>query len=625
MGALLSVDGIGSKLEERVLRKLGGEDQLSLALDGMEIDRLASIDGIGEERAVRIFRRLKGLDHSGLASTGRAREIRNRVVERIAAEARTLYGRNRVRLLNTLETREAAEARLDEVEGYVDLAESVDIERARSLLDRVEPLKEPSPSGDHLVIVEREESYTEMLKHGLNRFCSLALLEERPAIDGEFVIYYYSRGLPDLVDAANVEPVSDEGEHWRVAPDSILSFFRENYRTLDATAELLSMTGDGEHCQRAVELVDGLRALETEPSDVRGVVEEEREEASRRIYDDVKDLSLSGSEVLESMGDGVPGPVSEAMDRHLTEAEDRVRKRLGISISPFTRGFPLGVDEDEVVRAERRLEAGSQSELFRKKVEAAEELRNLRADVEGEVSRALELDFQLALGGFTISRGLTRPAFGESLELEGALHLDLPDGDPVDYGLYGRDAALLTGANSGGKTTLLETVAQVVVMSHMGLPVPADCASVEWFDEMHFHSPGKGMDAGAFETFLRKFLPLCEGEGRRLILADELEAVTELEAAAAIIGGFIQRLRGSGSRCILVTHMPEQILSRVDVRVDGIEATGLGDDAELVVERSPVIGRRASSTPELILERLARREGGGLYEEFLGELTRDSV
>ena len=48
--------------------------------------------------------------------------------------------------------------------------------------------------------------------------------------------------------------------------------------------------------------------------------------------------------------------------------------------------------------------------------------------------------------------------------------------------------ALLTGANSGGKTTLLETLTQISIMAQMGLPVSADKAEIKLFDEIYHFS-----------------------------------------------------------------------------------------------------------------------------------------
>ncbi len=61
-------------------------------------------------------------------------------------------------------------------------------------------------------------------------------------------------------------------------------------------------------------------------------------------------------------------------------------------------------------------------------------------------------------------------------------------------------------------------------------------------------------------------------------------------------------------RKIFVSHLAEDItqLSQTSIRVDGIEATGLDPQLNLIVNRSPQFGKIAKSTPELIVERLFR-------------------
>ena len=47
-----------------------------------------------------------------------------------------------------------------------------------------------------------------------------------------------------------------------------------------------------------------------------------------------------------------------------------------------------------------------------------------------------------------------------------------------------------------------------------------------------------------------------------------------------------------------------------EIRIDGIEARGLDEDLELVVDRTPIRNHLAQSTPELIVRRLAARAQG---------------
>jgi dsDNA-specific endonuclease/ATPase MutS2 len=155
----------------------------------------------------------------------------------------------------------------------------------------------------------------------------------------------------------------------------------------------------------------------------------------------------------------------------------------------------------------------------------------------------------------------------------------------------------------------------------MGLPVCAKGAKLAIMDELYFFSKQRSLDAGAFESFLRTFLPLVTTDTKKLILADELEAITEIGAASKIIGSFIDMMKETNSYSILVSHMAPEIHKYTDVRIDGIEAKGLDENYELVVDRTPCINYLARSTPELILRRLHAKSNGKMkeiYERILG-------
>jgi dsDNA-specific endonuclease/ATPase MutS2 len=142
-------------------------------------------------------------------------------------------------------------------------------------------------------------------------------------------------------------------------------------------------------------------------------------------------------------------------------------------------------------------------------------------------------------------------------------------------------------------------------------------------EELYFFAQQRNLNAGAFESFLRTLVPAVTGKARRLILADELEAMTELEAGARIVAAMIERLKESDSTIIVVTHMAREISKYTQVRIDGIEARGLDSDYNLVVDRTPRRDFLARSTPELILRRLAETSSGeeqAVYRELLGKM-----
>jgi dsDNA-specific endonuclease/ATPase MutS2 len=171
----------------------------------------------------------------------------------------------------------------------------------------------------------------------------------------------------------------------------------------------------------------------------------------------------------------------------------------------------------------------------------------------------------------------------------------------------------LSGVNSGGKTSLLELLAQCVILGYMGFPVPAKELALGPVEEFYYFGKSKGtLDAGAFETTLRQFSVLSEASGK-LVLADELESITEPGASARIIAGILEYLSGNEqSLGVFISHLSELILenTETEVRVDGIEAEGLDSNLELIVNRNPVYNRVARSTPELIVERLLRKTAG---------------
>jgi dsDNA-specific endonuclease/ATPase MutS2 len=93
------------------------------------------------------------------------------------------------------------------------------------------------------------------------------------------------------------------------------------------------------------------------------------------------------------------------------------------------------------------------------------------------------------------------------------------------------------------------------------------------------------------------------------VLVDELESITEPGASAKIMAGILEALDERGATAVFVSHLAAEIREAADfdVQVDGIQALGL-EDGELRVDRTPVKGQLARSTPELIVEKLADDE-----------------
>jgi dsDNA-specific endonuclease/ATPase MutS2 len=215
-----------------------------------------------------------------------------------------------------------------------------------------------------------------------------------------------------------------------------------------------------------------------------------------------------------------------------------------------------------------------------------------------------------------------------SLCFSNGINLNLEKAEPVSYALgrtgsseFQERTVLLSGVNSGGKTTLLDLLAQIVILAHMGMPVPAQNCKLCIYEELYYFSKSRGtLSAGAFETAMRKFA-LVENSLRKIVLADELEAITEPGASARIIACMLDELNRLGSVAVFVSHLAEEVkrFAETPVRVDGIEASGLDGDNNLIVRRTPRFNYLARSTPELILDRLVRTTSGP-EKEFYSRL-----
>jgi len=292
---------------------------------------------------------------------------------------------------------------------------------------------------------------------------------------------------------------------------------------------------------------------------------------------------------------------------------------------------------DFVNEALRSLAGDLREAVGEREREVRVDLQGAVADAREDVDRAVEavdtVAFELSLARFAEAFDLTSPAFVEdAVAVEGARNLTLAARDdervqPVRYALGDHSLArppgeervsVLTGANSGGKTTLLETLCQVVLLAHMGLPVPANVARVGRFDSVVFHRRHASFNAGVLESTLRNIVPPLTAEGRTLMLVDEFEAITEPGSAADLLHGLVTLTVEKDALGTFVTHLADDLEPLgPTARVDGIFAEGLTTDLELEVDYQPRFGEVGRSTPEFIVSRLvANAEGRGERSGF---------
>ena len=612
--ALTDLPGVGDALAERLAREFGSADAFFAAARASEVDRIAAVEGISERKAVELVLAVQGRTPADFLRTPRAETLYEDILARIASFTNTAHARNKVALLVPVPPREAKE-RLAFVLDAKKRVGALDRATVAKLLGRLAKPRQPRPKYDSAVciVVDTDADYEALVKAGVDRHCQVTTAEDG-APDNEVVIYAYSQGLLDFTGAENVVQVPFSRHVADLVPEAALAYYRENRPIWEAALTLAKLLGRRSDLQPILDTLDSLEAKEFDFGSVEKRVNEAVAWMNAEIGARTKSISLTGDEVLEMMSGRTPKKVREMHASVLREGRERIlRETQEDFTSVFNDAFPIKLDDDAMERKRVELEGRRRRAAFRTKVDAARKLGGLREKAEAEVQALLEFDYAFALGSFAIEYGLEPAAFGKELRVEGAVHLNLAraNGVPVTYLLdQEHQVALLTGANSGGKTTLLETLGQIAILAHLGLPVNAKAATVPHVEGVYFFTQKRSLDAGAFESVLKGFLPIVTSKGTKLVLADELEAMTELEAASKIVGTFIELLKQTGSFGVCVTHMAEQVSQYTTVRIDGIEARGLDENMDLLVDRSPRMNYRARSTPEFILQRLQARATG---------------
>jgi hypothetical protein len=570
--------GVGPKTREQLVAELGRERAIR-AIENGDV-RALSDAGLARGRATRILRRATGGAGTDVLATSDARSAYKELLDLAVEHAVTRRAADRIRVLTPLEDRAAMEARLDDVlaarDAWADLADA-DREAVLAAYDRYD---------------EREGS-------------------ERAAVEAALAL------LEAGVDAGPFAAIAD----------------LDRDRLAEAAAALAALDGDrvreGVRADRDARR-DGVGAVGEGEADAHALFEDPVEEGVR----DVEGFRQAFEDRLLRETDVTIDRVRDAMATDAADATDFV----GGTLRTLRSDLAAAVDEREAAVAGE----------FEATLEAS------RAAVDRAVEAVDDIALHLSLARFALEYDCTRPAFldgdGTAVSVVGARNLTLAARDdesvqPVTYALGDHDVtsvpadvdsvpgtervAVLTGANSGGKTTLLETLCQVVLLASMGLPVPADRAAVTPVDSLVFHRRHASFNAGVLESTLKSIVPPLSTGGRTLLLVDEFEAITEPGSAADLLHGLVTLAVDRGALGVFVTHLADDLEPLPpEARVDGIFAEGLNPDLELLVDYQPRFGTVGRSTPEFIVSRLVanaddRSDRAGF--ETLAEAVGDEV
>ena len=654
---MMNLPGIGERLMKRLDDHFGGRHELIRTLESGDVSRIAEVEGISVKRALALAREYNGAEATFLA-THEAEKLHGQLIALMQRFASNPASSSRMQMLMPLHQIDERRERCQQMMSFAN-EENEAFVHLRTLFKNLSYTRRPTQRYERVIVSQHEhpewDSYVRILTPSAQE-------SWKDYTVFKTVTWIGKNGPDELPPGWLVLPESGRSDV--MIPEYTLDWFTNNRKTLKVLLDLIQWRDEGqETLHPALEAIfqetnglDQLASVFAMIGDAGDIEEMEKirdglwstakkleENLNQQIAAEMESvtLDLSGSDMLEALADAATfqrklasateDVMNDILERGRTEFSSYLEAGgLQAPFDLYSSNWPVKLNRGALDKIndelERRINDGRNDHLLR----LATKLADLKPLCETAIQRLIEHDMWYSIASWAIHYNATLPELVDhGIWFEQGRHLFIEgDVQPVSYGL-GRAApkgdqqsiALLTGANSGGKTTLLELVAHIAILAHMGLPVPAQHAEVGRVEALHVLAKSGGtQSAGALETTLVDLANVVSNAQPKLILADELEAITEPGAGARIIAGMLRAAQQqSNSSMVLVTHLAPAILDAYgndDLRIDGIEAKGLDEHLELIVDRTPKRNCLARSTPELIVRRLVERSSGDAKDVF---------
>ena len=659
MMGLTEIPGVGESLSQRMIEALGSEEEVFRTLSQGDVTSLSSVEGVTSTRAVRLIQNFRGED-ADVCQSVEATKLHDRVLESISSFASSTAAKDRIGLLRPL-----SKDYIDSIETCRKMSKLAlefglsfpnSLEKWTKYSSSLSNPKRGTSRVDRVIVVP--DSETAKKCNSLSTRCRIVIRDSNETWSD----YTVFSNVTWVGKSAPTSPPNgwicfpSINEIASLVPELSVEWFELNSEILHAIQKIKENEWPvSPFSEKIEELVDPisnldkiLESLKVDDGDLQ-ILENVKDalwSEIKAIEGGINDaivagtsdahLSIEGDEVLSFYADteGLNRRIQATVADSIEDAKQAGRKRLELFLQntsvriPFDwieSDYPCIVSRKAVEDIEAQLENAIESTKNNDLLQNARIAQELINPCKAAISGLIEIEMWLTVARWAIHNRCIMPELvskKSGFEIIDGRHLllDCPP-TPISYGLGSiasqgdrQPLSLLSGANSGGKTTLLETIAMIALLAHSGLPVPASSAKISLVDEIHILAKVNGtQSAGALERTLLRLADVFVSQSQKLVLADELEAITEPGAAARILSGLLSvAMQNNTNTVVLVTHIGSQIRNNFpgDIRIDGIEARGLDENMELVVDRTPIRNHLAQSTPELIVRRLAARAQG---------------
>ena len=652
-----SVSGIFSSLEIPQFMN----PYLKDAVEFPDLDTLSSILGIKRVEAEKIVKRANeaaaGYKVRDVFCTKETREVEKEILQILASYTTTKNGRDMVLTLTPSRDSAELQRRFRDVEESAKmqvLLGDAKIARMREIISDVELAK--TSFGKAPLVVSRGTGIGAEIKRIYGEFVHVDIVNSTDKAkellqknDNILLVSEEEVEEPGIVNIT-IDSLPDPCE---IYPEFVANSFIAKKNLIGAIINLLRefdvlkdthlfkdiQVDDLETVLAVIEKVESVRSRgETNFDDVIYRREEELNKEANRIMRSgggVDEFKGYLEEVLVSMADELLLPNK---DRNVLWES---------AYANLERGLPFEFSRETIVQLRHQYDRKLGERRYHLLRESAKQLEQHREAVSHAIKLLFHFDFMLAVLRFSQDFQLNIPSICEdglgviagrnlflvSEELSGSEKV-VPVSYSIgqaDLGIFGATplpVAILTGANSGGKTCLLIMLASSIILTELGLPVPAERAEIPLMS-LYFYRRKMIKKTGSFEYSMRALSRIFMREGPKVVLIDELEALTEPGAMGRIMASILNNMP-KDTLAVVITHLIHEILPHISmekVRVDGIESEGLDATGNIIVDRQPMFSHIGSSTPELVIKKLLgkvrKEELRSVYKEIITVLEKE--
>lgn len=275
--------------------------------------------------------------------------------------------------------------------------------------------------------------------------------------------------------------------------------------------------------------------------------------------------------------------------------QQHINRVNGIVHGTSGSGATVFIEPMETLRLSNQiqnLKIEERKEIIRLLKSVSGKIRNVRQDIFYGINNFGYIDFVFAKSRLAISMQASSPEITEKplLRLKNARHplLLLKVGHsnvvPCDVSLGEKFTTLvITGPNAGGKTVALKTIGLLVLMTQMGLQIPADTDSIVPIPDLVLVDIGDRQsveqDLSTFSAHILRLQDIySRADTHTLVLIDEIGTGTDPREGAALAVAFLRELTVRKALTVATTHHGE--LKAFAFGEEGVENASMEFDLE---------------------------------------------